>query len=151
VVLIDELACLTAYVTDREAKKRIDVALGMLLSQGRAVGISVVAALQDARKEVLPDRGLFPTRIGLALNEPEETDLVLGSTARKNGARCDEISEDTPGVAFVAVEDAREPVRVRFAYVDDAEITRMAAEYRPGAAPVDPYPSDTAVGREVER
>ncbi|MQA78107.1 MAG: cell division protein FtsK [Streptosporangiales bacterium] len=142
VVLIDELACLTAYVTDREAKKRIEAALGLLLSQGRAVGITVVAALQDARKEVLPDRGLFPTRIGLAVNEPEETDLVLGSTARKNGARCDEISEDTPGVAFVAVETEKEPVRVRFGYVDDEEITRLAVTYPPGAAPVDPYPSD---------
>ncbi|MQA05599.1 MAG: cell division protein FtsK [Streptosporangiales bacterium] len=142
VIMIDELACLTAYVTDREAKKRIDVALGMLLSQGRAVGISVVAALQDARKEVLPDRGLFPTRIALGLNEPDETDLVLGSVARKNGARCDEISEDTPGVAFVAVEDTREPIRVRFAYVDDDEIGRLTQTHRHQPMPVDPYPAE---------
>jgi DNA segregation ATPase FtsK/SpoIIIE, S-DNA-T family len=136
VILIDELACLTAYVTDRKVKARIDAALGLLLSQGRACGISVVAALQDARKEVLPNRGLFPTRIGLALGEEEETDLVLGKAARKNGARCDEISEDTPGVAFVAVEELREPVRVRFGYVDDDEIARLARDYRPGVVPL---------------
>ena len=37
-VLVDELASLTAYVTDRDAKRRIAAALSLLLSQGRAVG-----------------------------------------------------------------------------------------------------------------
>lgn len=142
VVLIDELAALTSYVTDRKIKARIETALNLLLSQGRAVGISVVAALQDARKEVVGNRGLFPARIGLALGEEEETDLIIGKTARLNGARCDQISEDTPGVAFVALEDTREPVRVRFAFIDDDEIAHLAATYRPGA-PIDPYPSDS--------
>jgi S-DNA-T family DNA segregation ATPase FtsK/SpoIIIE len=41
VVVIDELASLTAYVIDRDAKKRITAALSLLLSQGRAVGVSV--------------------------------------------------------------------------------------------------------------
>lgn len=136
VVLIDELACLTAYVTETALRKRISSQLALLLSQGRAVGISVIAATQDARKEVISDRGLFPTRIALALNEEAETDLVLGTTARKNGAKCEEISEDTAGVAFVAVEESREPVRVRFPYVDDDEITRMSTDYRPGAVPL---------------
>jgi S-DNA-T family DNA segregation ATPase FtsK/SpoIIIE len=44
---------LTAYVVDRDAKKRIAAALALLLSQGRAVGITVVAAVQDPRKEVV--------------------------------------------------------------------------------------------------
>jgi DNA segregation ATPase FtsK/SpoIIIE, S-DNA-T family len=63
VVMVDELASLTAYLTDREAKKRISAALSLLLSQGRAVGVLVVAVLQDPRKDVLPARDLFPTRI----------------------------------------------------------------------------------------
>ncbi|MGH3501374.1 MAG: hypothetical protein ACRDQA_10880 [Nocardioidaceae bacterium] len=66
VVLVDELASLTDYVTDREPKKRIGAALQLLLSQGRACGVVVVAALQDPRKDVLPLPGLFPTRIAAA-------------------------------------------------------------------------------------
>ena len=69
VLVIDELAALTAYLTDRHLKDRIKAALGIVLTQGRAVGVHVVAAIQDPRKEVLPVRGLFPTRIGLRLSE----------------------------------------------------------------------------------
>jgi DNA segregation ATPase FtsK/SpoIIIE, S-DNA-T family len=43
VVMVDELASLTAYLTDREAKKRISAALSLLLSQGRVVGVLVAA------------------------------------------------------------------------------------------------------------
>ncbi|MFD2768608.1 hypothetical protein ACFSX1_31285, partial [Micromonospora eburnea] len=64
-----ELAALTAYITDRKVRDRIKESLGLLLSQGRAVGVHVVAALQDPRKDVLPFRDLFPTRIGLRLNQ----------------------------------------------------------------------------------
>jgi hypothetical protein len=39
VVVIDELAALTAYCTDRDAKRRVEAALSLLLSQGRAVGV----------------------------------------------------------------------------------------------------------------
>ena len=53
VLLIDELAALTGYVGDRETKRRIANALGLLLSQGRAVGVVVVAAVQDPRKDTI--------------------------------------------------------------------------------------------------
>ncbi|MGH3500574.1 MAG: hypothetical protein ACRDQA_06715, partial [Nocardioidaceae bacterium] len=134
VVLVDELASLTDYVTDREAKRRIGAALQLLLSQGRACGVVVVAALQDPRKDVLPFRGLFPTRIALRVSEPDEADLVLGKGMRDKGARCDEITPDTPGVGYVAVDGQPEPVRVRFAFVDDDEIARIAHTYAPGSS-----------------
>jgi S-DNA-T family DNA segregation ATPase FtsK/SpoIIIE len=125
VVLIDELASLTAYVIDRDAKKRIAVALQLLLSQGRAVGVLVVAAVQDPRKDVVPDRGLFPTRIALRLNEEEDTDLVLGKAARRRGAACHEIPENTPGVGYVVLDGVREPARVRAGHVTDNDIAAM--------------------------
>src|SRR5262245_8286093 len=87
-IVIDELASLTAYVNDRDAKKRIRSALSMLLSQGRAVGVSVIAALQDPRKDVLPFRDLFPARIALRLTEREKVDMVLGEGDRCRGVRC---------------------------------------------------------------
>ena len=122
VVLVDELAALTAYVTDRALKQRIGNALGLLLSQGRAVGVVVVAAVQDPRKETIPARDLFPTRIALRLNEAEQVHLVLGPGARDRGALCDHIPDTLPGVGYVQVDGITEPVRVRFAHVTDDDI-----------------------------
>jgi DNA segregation ATPase FtsK/SpoIIIE, S-DNA-T family len=131
VVVVDELAALTAYLTDREAKKRIAAALSLLLSQGRAVGVLVIAALQDPRKDVLPARDLFPTRIALRVSEPEHVGLVLGQGARDRGARCDRIPESLPGIGYVGVDGRAEPVRVRFGHVTDDHITQLVRDYAP--------------------
>jgi hypothetical protein len=129
VLVIDELANLTAYLTDRQLKDRIKAALGIVLSQGRAVGVHVIAAIQDPRKEVLPARGLFPTRIGLRLSEPGEPDMVLGDGMRDRGALCDRIPQTTPGVGYVVLEGDPTPMRVRFTYLDDDDIRDMARTY----------------------
>ena len=144
VLMVDEIASLTAYVTDRDAKKRISAALALLLSQGRAVGVCVVAAGQDARKEVLPDRGLFPNRLALRLNEPDEVDLVLGNRARDRGARADEISLDGPGIAYALADDRPEPERLRFAHIPDEQIDTICSLYEPGA----PEPTDITTTSE---
>jgi S-DNA-T family DNA segregation ATPase FtsK/SpoIIIE len=65
-VMIDEIANLSAYLPDRKLKERIAQALGLLLTQGRAVGVCVVAALQDPRKEVLAFRKPVPRQGGTA-------------------------------------------------------------------------------------
>ena len=129
VLVIDELANLTHYLTDRQLKDRIKAALGIILSQGRAVGVHVVAAIQDPRKEVLPARGLFPTRIGLRLSEPGEVDLVLGDGMRDRGALCDRIPQTQPGVGYVVLEGDPTPMRVRFSYLEDEQIRDMARTY----------------------
>ena len=61
VVLVDEVAFLTAYQPDRNLKARIMAALATLTTQGRAVGYCVVAALQDPRKDVSPSGTCSPT------------------------------------------------------------------------------------------
>jgi len=101
------------YLTDRKLKDRIKAALGLLLTQGRAVGVHVVAALQDPRKDVLPFRDLFPTRIGLRLAEEGHVDLALGEGARDRGALCDRILETSPGVGYVVLDHDPTPMRVR--------------------------------------
>ena len=125
VVIVDELAALTAWVTDRTMRKRIDSALSLLLSQGRAVGVVVVGALQDPRKDVIPQRDLFPIRVGLAVCEAEHVRLSLGSDAHNRGAHCELIPETMPGVAYVAVDGIPDPVRVRFAWHDDTTIAGL--------------------------
>lgn len=131
VVVIDELASLTAYVVDRDAKRRITAALSLLLSQGRAVGVSVVGAVQDPRKDVVSMRDLFPTRILLRVTEPEHVALTLGQGARDRGARADLIDEATPGVAYIGQDGMSEPVRVRFTHITDRDIAALTQRYAP--------------------
>jgi len=140
VVVVDELAALTAYVGDRDLKKRAEAALQLLLSQGRAPGVLVVAALQDPGKDVLPFRDLFPSRIALRLLEDTQIDMVLGRSARLHGADCDQIPASLPGVGYVALEGVREPVRVRAAYVTDGDVSRMVSDYAPASVSASPAP-----------
>ena len=130
VVLVDEVAFLTAYQHDRKLRERIMAALATLTTQGRAVGYSVVAALQDPRKDVLTIRNLFPDRIAMRLDEPEQVDMVLGDGARDRGAACELISTDPAtgaGVAFIRLEADPDPVRVRAGWIADTDIRAMAA------------------------
>jgi DNA segregation ATPase FtsK/SpoIIIE, S-DNA-T family len=92
VVLVDELAFLTAYQPDRDLRKRAEAAIATLTSQGRSVGVCVLGALQDPRKDVISLRNLFSTRIALRLDESDQVDMVLGDGARDRGALADEIS-----------------------------------------------------------
>lgn len=111
------------------SKDRVKTALSLLLSQGRAPGYLVVAALQDPRKDVLPFRDLFPTRIALRMTEPEQADLVLGDGAWDRGAHCDRIPRTMPGVGYVRLDSDPDPVRVRIAYVSDDDIAGTCDRY----------------------
>jgi DNA segregation ATPase FtsK/SpoIIIE, S-DNA-T family len=138
VVLVDEVAFLTAYHPDKNLRDRIKAALATLTTQGRAVGYCVVAALQDPRKEVMSIRNLFPDRIAMRLDEPEQVDMVLGDGARDRGARADLISTNPAvgaGVAFVRLEADSDPIRVRAAWVSDDDIGAMAASCAAEAEP----------------
>jgi S-DNA-T family DNA segregation ATPase FtsK/SpoIIIE len=143
VVLVDEVAFLTAYQPDRKMRERVMNALATLTTQGRAVGYCVVAALQDPRKDVLTIRNLFPDRIAMRLDEPEQTDMVLGDGARDRGAACELISSNPAvgaGVAFVRLESDPDPVRVRAGWVSDADILALAAQCSDDADPADTLP-----------
>src|SRR5690606_15234423 len=91
-IIVDELAFLTAYSPERDLRKRAESALAILTSQGRSVGYCVLGAQQDARKEVNNLRNLFPDRIALRLDEDEQVDMILGDGARDRGALADQIS-----------------------------------------------------------
>ena len=132
VMFVDEVAFLTAYQPDRKLRDRTMAALATLTTQGRAVGYCVVAALQDPRKDVLTIRNLFPDRIAMRLDEPEQADMVLGDGSRDRGATADLISADPAtgaGIAYVRLETDPDPVRVRAAWVSDDDITAMCRQY----------------------
>lgn len=129
VVMIDELAALTAYCPERDLQRRAEGAINLLCSQGRAPGFVVFACLQDPRKEVIPSRGLFTQMVGLRLKDLSETSMVLGDQAVTAGAWCHRIGRDVPGTGYVVPEDGTHPVRVRAGYASDEAIRRVAADY----------------------
>ncbi|MFG1690328.1 FtsK/SpoIIIE domain-containing protein [Nonomuraea sp. NPDC049269] len=134
-VVVDEVAFLTAYQADKDLKRRISAALATLTTQGRAVGVGVLAALQDPRKEVMNIRNLFPDKIALRLDESEQVDMVLGDGARDRGALADHISpvpELGAGIGYVRLEASPDPIRVRAAYVADTDIRAMVATFAGG-------------------
>jgi S-DNA-T family DNA segregation ATPase FtsK/SpoIIIE len=139
VIVIDEIAALLAFLPDSEIRNRITQSLGLLLSQGAGLGVLVVAATQDPRKEVVSVRDLFPTRIALGLTERGHVDLLLGDGARDRGALADQIPLSAKGVAYVLLDGQPEPARVRFSFVSDDVIREMAATF-PAPVEVQPEP-----------
>jgi DNA segregation ATPase FtsK/SpoIIIE, S-DNA-T family len=121
-------------------RERVMNALATLTTQGRAVGCSVVAALQDPRKDVLAIRNLFPDRIAMRLDEPEQVDMVLGDGTQDRGAACELIAADPAtgaGVAFVRVEADPDPVRVRAGWVTDTDIVAMTCQIAEDTRPLE--------------
>lgn len=145
VIVIDEIAALTAWVGDRNLQREISGLLGLLLSQGRSAGVCVIAATQDPRKETLAVvRDLTPTRILLRLAEAGHVDLALGPGARERGAYADKIPESMPGTAYVLVEGAAEPLRIRFAATTDYDIAELAGRIQSGRNTGNVFPIEDA-------
>jgi S-DNA-T family DNA segregation ATPase FtsK/SpoIIIE len=132
VLLVDELATLTAYA-DRKQRAEVEQLLGLWLAQGRAVGVSVIAAVQDPSKDVVALRQLFPVRVGLRMTEATQTAMILSTAAHQLGARCEEIPDSTPGVGYVLTEGNNAIQRVRAFHVTDTDIAWLAAHFTPPA------------------
>ncbi|MER7609277.1 FtsK/SpoIIIE domain-containing protein [Nocardioides sp. NPDC127503] len=141
-LLIDELASLTAYA-DNEIKKEAERLLKRLLSIGRAVGVVVVAFVQDPRKEVIDMRGLFTQTIALRVRSAMETNMVLGDGMAAQ-ASAHRILKAAQGTAWIIDEDGSTD-RVRADYWPDELIRQLASLYPatpdlatiPNAAPDD--------------
>jgi len=88
-----------------------------------------VGLVQDPRKEVVSFRHLFSTRVALRLDEPQQVDMVLGDGVRQRGAAAHEISENTPGVAWLKTDGQREPERARAFHVTEADLVELGAYF----------------------
>ncbi|MDR7313607.1 S-DNA-T family DNA segregation ATPase FtsK/SpoIIIE [Nocardioides luteus] len=144
-LVIDELASLTAYA-DNETKKEAERLLKRLLSIGRAVGVVVVAFVQDPRKEVIDMRGLFTQTIALRLRSAMETNMVLGD-GMAPFAPAHRILKGAQGTAWIIDEDGSTD-RIRADYWSDELIRRIASLYPadPTAAPGAIAPEPPALG-----
>lgn len=120
VIVVDELADLLDG-DDPELNKRIGRSVRSLLRKGRAVAITLVGCTQDARKAVIPDRDLWPTRIALRTTEVQQAALILGTDAVEQGALTHRIPRRSPGIGYI-VQAGGLPKRLRFAHVTDDHI-----------------------------
>lgn len=137
VILIDELADIAAFGAE-QVRNRVRASLGLLLSQGRALGVHVVAAVQDPGQANVEVRRAFPTRIALRTVDADQVDMILGKGAWMRGAKCERIAETAPGCGWVLLDGEREPTWVRSSWVSDDDIAEMARTYpapRPGREP----------------
>jgi S-DNA-T family DNA segregation ATPase FtsK/SpoIIIE len=127
VLLIDELAGVTAYMSDPTLRKEAAASLSRILTKGRALGIVVAAFLQDPRKEVLPMRGLFTQTIALRLRSRDEVTMVLGDGSADK-APAHRISLDRPGTGYVIAEDGY-TTKIRSDFWSDDQIRSTAKQY----------------------
>lgn len=133
VLLIDELAGVTAYMSDPALRKEAAVSLSRILTKGRALGIVVAAFLQDPRKEVLPMRGLFTQTIALRLRSRDEVAMVLGD-GMADAAPAHRISPDKPGTGYVIAEDGQ-VTKVRADFWTDEQIRSTAKKHGRASSP----------------
>ncbi|MDG5769279.1 FtsK/SpoIIIE domain-containing protein [Mycolicibacterium fortuitum] len=133
VLLIDELAGVTAYMSDPALRKEAAASLSRILTKGRALGIVVAAFLQDPRKEILPMRGLFTQTIALRLRSRDEVAMVLGD-GMADVAPAHRISPDKPGTGYVIATDGH-VTKVRADYWSDEQIRSTAKQYSRASSP----------------
>ncbi|MGV0482424.1 FtsK/SpoIIIE domain-containing protein [Mycobacterium kansasii] len=127
VLLIDELAGLTNYLSDPAMCKTAKASLSRILSKGRGLGIVVAAFVQDPRKEIIPMRELFTQTIALRLRSRDEVAMVLGDGMVDN-APAHRISPNQPGTGYVVAEDGQ-VTKVRSDFWSDDQIRATAKRY----------------------
>ncbi|MET8341017.1 hypothetical protein, partial [Streptosporangium canum] len=124
-ICIDELVPLLETWETRGFRDKIEAALRMLLTQGRAAGFIIVAAIQEPTKDIFSIRDLFTRRLALRLPNPNFTDAALIDNAVDFGALCHEIPESLPGVLYSLQDGARSTVRARLGFVQDHDIAEL--------------------------
>ena len=126
VVLVDELAALTGWITDRTMKKRIDSAL-VAAAHPRPRG-----RRRRGRRDPGPAQGRDP-----ATRPVPHPDRAAGQRSRTRpplprlrgrttaARRASMIPDTLPGVGYVAQDGIPDPVRVRFAWHTDTDIHQL--------------------------
>lgn len=126
VVMTDELAVLTSYGPPEIVKESARL-LAEILTQGRALGVVAVAAVQDPRKEIVGMRNLFTQTLALRLRSVTETRMVLGDDAAQL-APAHRILPSQQGTGWIMDETGTFD-KVRADYWPDKTIREVARRY----------------------
>jgi DNA segregation ATPase FtsK/SpoIIIE, S-DNA-T family len=127
-VIVDELAVLTALANSTKVKNEVEAALGALQSKGRAAGFEVILSSVDATKETVRWRPLCDTRICYRTSEAI-ADMVFGEGAHDRGIRSEDIPATLPGVAYARGRDGQIS-RVRTLHITDRHIDALTTAVR---------------------
>ncbi|MCO1339332.1 hypothetical protein BJH93_10575 [Kocuria polaris] len=132
-VVIDEFAGM-ASSPDRKTNTRINDAFFAIMTQGRSVGIAVLAAAQMPQKEFIGSlRSQFVMRICLRTETSLETSMVLGegnaelAAAHSLPAATASNNYATAGIGW-AIHETEGLVKVRFPYTSDDDIEAILQE-----------------------
>jgi S-DNA-T family DNA segregation ATPase FtsK/SpoIIIE len=125
-IIIDELAPLLS-LWPRTVRDRLQDLLAIILTQGRAAGYIVVAAIQEPTKDQFTLRDLFARRIAMRLPTSDHVEAALRERAADYGARAHEIPESLPGVGYAMSDGVAEYTRFRAAYPSNADIAAGVA------------------------
>lgn len=96
--------------------------LRLIVSKGRAAGITPILCTQKPDSSVIPTgiRDLCSTRIALRCGTEAQAITILADAAvRELGATAHRIGTDTPGMAYLTGEEGADATRMRSFFLDD--------------------------------
>lgn len=123
-IFVDEFAPLLKY-WGRSNRDKIESALGVILTQGRALGFIVQGLIQEPTKDVFTIRDLFPRRLAWRVPTESHAEAALVEKATDRGAQPHRIPESLPGVLFALDDGASTAIRARLGYVSNADIDEL--------------------------
>ena len=102
---------------DRQQKKQIEAAVGLLGAKARAAGIHLVIATQQPSRQVIQGAldANIPCRVGLMTQSAIESRMLLQTAG----------AERLTGFGDLLYKDVGEPVRLQAPYVTPEERTRL--------------------------
>lgn len=124
ILAIDEWASYLGSA-DQKTAKEIDRLLRLIVQQGRAYGVIVLASTQKPDSEAVPTgvRDIISTRWAGRCLTPEASDTILGKGRATAGHNAQRILKQQRGVGFYQTGESADPVLMRAYYYDDGEKT----------------------------
>jgi S-DNA-T family DNA segregation ATPase FtsK/SpoIIIE len=128
-VVIDELAWYAATAGTRAEREKFTVTLRDGAARGRKAAVRFAVATQRPSFDIIPTslRDLFGYRWAFRCSTADSSDVVLGKGWASRGYTAAAIDVHARGVGFLLAEGKRVPRRVRAAWLEDAEVARIAA------------------------
>lgn len=126
IVVVDEAAVLKLLTESKEQTMQLERSLKLLLTQGRAPGVTLVSALQVPAKESDSTRDLYPNRVQFRTMEKLHFGMTLAPGVLEH---IEPELLDMPGKAFFLIDGQTEPGLGRVFHVEDEDIEWLGSEY----------------------
>ena len=129
VLVIDELASITAWIADRQSRNESRRRWRCCCPKAGLSGSSSSQRPKSRAKRPRCSATCSRCRMLFRVTEPEHIVMTLGPGAKDRGADATKIRTDQPGVNFVGVDGRPEPIRTRVSWRSDDDITATGADW----------------------